>query len=675
MKTKRRFSFKSFNIEKSYATFFNAMDVEFKQFRAQQDPTFRGKIKENDGFAQAFRVLVNYWEIKPNQYESRLHEMALKDIRAVCAFVPWSHVETDIYHLLKKFLKAAHQAKIKVSLYVMPELGINYPSCGIPKEILQNHGNLAVGRRGQVIYNYAAPNIFPLPSFFSSDVLKRFGNFLIKFGSILGEVFQEVGQRDFCEIVVSNTLFNYYRSFGLKPQDHGDYSAAHVMTFREFLDRDFPGGAGEPFKMQAYEGQNRHRFFSHVERLLREKTEMIFSRKSSQVSIRHIGLINPECSPEMGYQSLLTELYDFKPSVERFYQAIVAAGERGDTTFLNSSGVFRRFNDQEKCFLIMAGFIHTGEVVMSYDEMNRLSPSFQKKLQGLIHILKDQNYIPHRRMVYISSSKFSMHETCYQVLARMVPGVMSLSSSVAEEASTSARHYGDTASGAGDLADLGREAMRHNKRLVFVDPQAIMRMIDVVQLFSLAQYGKVVAIPAPSTKLANYLPDALTHLEKFRKIQTPMKLNLGVAYDVYEYHLGFIVVYNPEIHAEPSPAPGIKSGLVLFFQALLGLADIKSICQVNDPRIHVVSYVSQIDSNDRLLFLVNSSREEIHAQLSFSETVGLAALNRGSELGEAIVGQSFELAVPPLGVLSMKLAEAGVSEAPDQSHEEPLLWN
>lgn len=659
------------------------MDVDFKQFRSttkQMTESFAtDKLKDKEDFAQSFHVLLNYWEIKPAQYEAKLHELALKDVRVVCAFVPWSHVETDIYHSLKKFIRAAYTVRLKVKLYVMPELGVNYPNCGVPRELLQSNANLAVGRRGQVIYNYAAPNIFALPSFFSPDVVKRFGNYLIKFGSILAEVFHELGNSDFCEIIVSNTFFNYYRNYGLKAHEHGDYSAAHVMSFREFLDREYPGGSGEPFKMQVYEPLNRHRFFSHVEKTLREKTEMIFSRKNSQCALRHMDLVNPECSPDMGYQSLMVELFDFKPSAQRFYDAIVAAGDRGEKIFINGSGIFRRFSDQEKCFLIMASLIHTGEVIIPHEEVERLPVAFQKKFSDLSRVLKNQSYIPHRRLVYLSVSKFAMDQRCYGALSKMAPGVVSISTAISSEASDSARHYSDTATGS-QTSEHTREAMRFHKRLIFVDPKSVLRMIDLVQLLSLAQSGKVVAIPAPYGKLSNYLPDALNHIDKLRKIKKPLKINLGVAYEVYEYQLGFVVIYDStsfwDATVKSTDVEAAGTGLPLFFQALLGLAEIRSVCQVNDPRIHVVSYVSESDSQNRLLFLVNSACEEVNAKLQFSETVGLASIplqGTDGKASECIVGKSFELAVPPLGVLSMQLRDPDLNLSREEGTALP--WN
>jgi hypothetical protein len=591
---------------------------------------------------------VNYWEIKPAQYEAKLHELALKDVRVVSAFVPWAHVETDIFHSLRKFVRAAAAIRLNVRLFAMPELGVNYPNAGFPKDLLSPIANLAVDRVGRILYNHAAPNIFPLPSFSSPEVLKRFGNYLIKLGSILGEVFTEVGSSDFCEIVVSNSLFNYYRNHGLKLGDHGDYSAAHVMAFRDFLDREY---SAEEFKMQVYEGYNRHRFFTHVEKLLREKTEMVFARKNTACALRHVDLFNPECDPEAAYHGLLTELFDYKPSVQRYYQAIVAGGYRGEAIYLGNSGIFRRFADQEKSFLMLAALVHSGEVAVMAEEIFKLSPNFQRKLRSLMSFLEERKLVRQTRVAYVSASKFSMEERSFRSLAAMAPGVLSVSSSV------------DSA------------AKQLSERLVFMDPRSVIRLVELVQLLSLAKVGKVVAVPAPMRAVANYAGDALAHLEKFRKGKQPLRINIGVPYEVYEYHLGHVVFYDPQsFWAEGESTEDSSAGLGeaggRFFQALLGLAEVRSVCGVSDPRLNLASYVSEDDPGQRLLFLINPTDAAVEATIGFSDNVLLDGLPQqglgAQEPGGAappLVGKTFELAVPAFGVLTMRVADAGESGA------------
>ncbi|MBI3555209.1 MAG: hypothetical protein HY074_02955 [Deltaproteobacteria bacterium] len=582
-------------------------------------------------------MLLNYWEIKPTQYEARLQELALKDVRVVSAFVPWAHVETDIYHSLKKFVRAAWTVRVNVRLFVMPELGVNYPNAGFPKDLMTNISNLAVDRLGRVIYNHAAPNIFPLPSFSSPEVLKRFGNYLIKVGAILGEVFSECGSSDFCEVVVSNSLFNYYRSHGLMLGEHGDYSAAHVMAFRDFLDREYRPSGGlqdcEQFKMQLYEGYNRHRFFTHIEKLLREKTDMVFARRNSTCDVRHVDLFNPECDPDAAYQGLLTELFDFKPSVERYYRGIIAGGYRGESIYLGNSGMFRRFSDQERSFLMLAALIHSGEVGVMAEELFRLSANFQRKLRGLVTFLEECRFVPQTRVTYVSASKFSMESRSFGKFAGMAPGVLSV------------------------VPGLDSHTRKFSERLVFMDPKSVIRLVELAQLLALAQTGKVVAIPMPMQAVANYSADAAAYFEKFRKGRNPLRLTIGVPYEVYDYHLGQLVFYDPQAFWTEGEMPESSR----FFAALLGLAEVRSLCSVSDPRLHVASYVSEEDPSQRLLFLINPTSEDLEARLAFSDLVTLAAIPH-NETAAPLTGRSFELAVPHYGVLSMQLSDPSQSE-------------
>src|SRR5262245_55149134 len=135
---------------------FERVDLKKNSGSTRSSSQTQAKLKEKDRFEQAHSIdiLLNYWEIKPSQYEAKLHELALKDTRMVPAFVPWENVETDIYHSLKKFVRAAWAVKLNVRLFVMQELGVNYPNAGIPKDLLTNISNLAVDRLRQVIYNH-----------------------------------------------------------------------------------------------------------------------------------------------------------------------------------------------------------------------------------------------------------------------------------------------------------------------------------------------------------------------------------------------------------------------------------------------------------------------------------------------------------------------------------------
>src|SRR5581483_2522380 len=76
-------------------------------------------------------------------------------------------------------------------------------------------------------------------------------------------------------------------------------------------------------------------------------SKSFFARRNSTCEVRHVDLFNPECAPEAAYQGLLTELLDFRPSVQRYYDSIIEGGHRGESIYLGNSGLFRRFTDQE----------------------------------------------------------------------------------------------------------------------------------------------------------------------------------------------------------------------------------------------------------------------------------------------------------------------------------------
>ena len=77
----------------------------------------------------------------------------------------------------------------------------------------------------------------------------------------------------------------------------------------------------------------------------------------------------------------------------------------------------------------------------------------------------------------------------------------------------------------------------------------------------------------------------------------------------------------------------------------------------------MVTYVSEEDQSQRLLFLINPTAEPIEAKLSFTETVTLTGLPQSNGEGlEPIIGKTFELAIPQYGVLSMQLGDASQTE-------------
>src|SRR4051812_36777340 len=82
------------------------------------------------------RLLVNYWETRPTQIGAKLDELLRHGVNSITSFVPWQAVESDIAHTLSRFLSAASERKMDVTLILSPELGVHYPNAGLPKDLI-----------------------------------------------------------------------------------------------------------------------------------------------------------------------------------------------------------------------------------------------------------------------------------------------------------------------------------------------------------------------------------------------------------------------------------------------------------------------------------------------------------------------------------------------------------
>lgn len=670
------------------------LDLGFETFETdgiKKNPSYKESLSstaKDHRFHQVVHLMVDYWEMKPHLYEERLQSLAASGVKRVSAFVPWAHFETDIHHSFKKFLKAAVATKMKVRLLVLPSLGLNYPYSGIPKDILQNQGNIALSHDGRPILNLAVPHIFCLPTFFSPEVVKRFGNFLLKINTILQEVFHEAGDSDFCEIIISDGLFPYYQSKSAGVEFVGDFSAAQILAHREFLDREYTGSAGEAFKNQSYDLQNRHRFLTHMEKNLQEKSELIFSRKNSHCRISKIKLVNLECTPALMEQSLLCEMFDAKPSVERYFEALLACTETGKSVFLSSAGTLRRFSEKERAFLVMASLICGGDVMLNAHfsgsasvqadgkgaqasnipsaqslagagtaEVSGLSLGFISKLKSLSNMLLKGDFSLHKQVTFLASGPLALHPEILTSARALAPSLFEVSSLPLEQ--------------------KVREDV--SRKLFCVDPGVVLRLIDVVQLFGLAQAGKVVVMPtafnaSDENKLnhTNYFPEAQDQLDRFRKTQRPIRINMGVSYEVYEYHSGFIVFYDAAAFTKTKEVlPGSNANEKImelngFIKAMLNLSEVGPICFADDSRIKVgffkrtaqgsaVTTPNGSPEPEYILFLMNPTPEHLTTKVQFNQSVALSAFPTIADAG-AMEGDEFELQVPALGVLSLGCA-------------------
>ncbi len=588
-------------------------------------------LKEKAQKSQGFHCVFNYWEHKPSQYEAKLQEFKLAGFNSISVFVPWAHLEADIYHSLEKFLLTALQYKIKVLVIVTPTLGVHYPNSGIPKEVIASNANQAVDANGETILNLVAPNVFTMPSFSSPEVLKAYGNFLLKLSAILGEVERVSRDPHLFEVYIGNGLFPYYRVWGAPEDSHGDFSASNVIAFREFVQK-----SEEAFRIKAHEPFNRHQFHAHVENKLREKTNQMIAKKIPSAKINNFEVLNPEAAPEFAHHMLLSEAMEYKPSIEDYFDSILKASARKQSVLLSNTGTFRKFTDQQKYFIFMTAFLCGRSAWIQSEEYLKFSPKFIKKTKQSAELIETGEFVREYQVAYVSANKYSMELISYSIFRKLVQEGLS-------------------------VCALGSQ--KFSESLIFLDPKSSIRTVELVQYLSLAQNGKTVAIPAPMKEIQNYTEGAQSQFDKLGLSKKIIHMNLGIPYQICEVGFGQVVFYDPLTFWKKEKPENLST----FFNSLLGLAEVKMHCSVSDARVKVVSMVSESDNHERIVTLMNPTDQPIEIKVYFADDKKVSTLGSADHL---LVGKMFEMTVPALGILPMRVTDAATSEIHDQMTKE-----
>src|SRR5688572_14434656 len=89
------------------------------------------------------QILFNYWEIRSSLVGAKLDDLIRHGVTHIASFVPWQAVESDISHMLVRFLQAVADRKMTVNLILTPEVGMHYPNSGLPKDVIGKPENVA----------------------------------------------------------------------------------------------------------------------------------------------------------------------------------------------------------------------------------------------------------------------------------------------------------------------------------------------------------------------------------------------------------------------------------------------------------------------------------------------------------------------------------------------------
>ncbi len=591
--------------------------------------------------------LVSYWETRSSLFGARLDECLRQGMTRIATFVPWQAVESDINHSLTRFLQAAADRHIPVSLILTPEVGVHYPNSGIPKDILSKPENLASHcHAGPAIANLP-PNAFALPSLFAPDFTKRYTSFLNRMDRLLGDLWRtEESILKNVTLVLSGSFWKYIRSplGGLA----GDHSSGATRAYREALERQYSQAeffeadpsAANRWKSPAMDGVNRRWFYRHSEEVFRARTSQLLKRKASMLSSVETEIFAPEADPSLFYASFLSRVCGTKESPTHFSklsmlvdEAASRKGSAGAPPFVHWSGLggFREAMPAEKQFLVLKSLLlmggQGGGVLIDEAEWLSLSRSFRDRADRLAQAIFHGELGLGARATYLAPHAWSSMGT----------------------------FVGDTL-WSGLKARLGTQARIVSSlegsmdcRLLLVDPSVPVTRDTIARLAAMAKKGALVALPRTSL----YTRAAEAELEREINGLKGIEINLGIHYRLHITGDGKLLIYDL-----PSKESSDEKPWQEFLSALLSIADAERPCHLSDSRLMAIPMEHR--DGKQGLFILNGESEKLSADLSFPGKMmlsDLAAMLAGkSASGAAPAANRFTLEVPSHGVLPLSVA-------------------
>ncbi|NDD90711.1 hypothetical protein EBZ37_01310 [bacterium] len=591
--------------------------------------------------------MVNYWEFRPTVLVERLDSLVQKGVSEIVSFVPWKAVEADISHLLTRFLQAAADRKISVSLVVSPELGIGYPNSGIPRDVLQKPECLALDADAQPSIVISAPNSHALPSLLSPEFLKRYQSYLQRVDHFLGDALKRggAGVLERVRLILTGSYWKYYRTARLSVASAfdgpaGEFTPAALIQLRNRVEQRFseqefcePSAASaNRWKTKSMEDINRRWFMQQSEDQFRARASQFFNRKSLSIPVEQAEFFTPEVDPSFHYSRALSLMSGAKAEFSKLSEAA------GSWLHWSGAGSFSSLSAQEKQFLILKGLLllgsQSGGVLVDLEDWFSLSEAFRRRTDSLARSLAQGDYRLRQRVCYWNSHLWSSGGSLWTELRARLG---SLSQMVASE-------------------ELLRSDAGSDIDLLVVDPSVIMTGSQIIRLLSWTRRGRVTAIP----RSLLYTERARLELQRILngEIRTQrLDLHVGLPFELYAMGEGKLVVY--DAHAlEKSDSPEVSRQ---FIQSLMGLADIKNPCAMSDSRLQVIGLERR--DGGRGIFILNPLSKVLASELVFPNEVAVEDLAQrldgdSNSAGENFKAQRFHLEIPPCGVLPLQVMDA-----------------
>ena len=605
-----------------------------------------------EGNPHPIQLVVNYWERRPRIMRARLDELLQHGISHIATFVPWQAVESDISHTLSRFLQAASDRRMTVSLIVTPEVGVHFPNSGFPKDIVAKKENLAAHVHGGPVIANMAPNAFSLPSLFSSELNKRYTSFLTRIDNFLADLGRSQPELlKGVNIVTTGSIWKYYRSprsatSGAFWGSAGEYSNSSNLAFRQkieefFSTREFADpnlAAANRWKTRNLEETNRRWFFQQAEDQFRAKTFQHLRRKSAYVPATEMELYTPEADPAIFYSSFMQMLSGGNADFEALSELIDEYGSRlsmGSKTkavpALHWSGLagFNKLSDSEKQFLILKSLLimggQGGGILIDANDWFALSNNFRMRTETLARQLSSGNLRIRTRALYLAPHLWS--------------GASPLWDDLREKVGFSARV----------VSSVDLVLRERNSEVLVVDPNFIFTRDQILKLIAWARAGRTLVIP----RSALYTEAARAELEQVLNSTQRIEMALGVPYRLHGVGDGklFICDYNDSNLSGESMAQWST-----FMSSVLSVANVQGYCRVSDSRLTAIPLERR--GGGLGLFVLNGTRAKVGGDIVFQEPVRVSDLSvalsaRPEDATGTDCSPRFSLEVPACGIFPL----------------------
>jgi len=625
------------------------------------------------------QLLVNYWELCPtvggsaglsrknSALTERLDQLVRSGVRNIASFVPWQAIESDISHMLTRFLQATAERDISVSLIITPEVGIHFLNSGIPKDVMlrnddmaqpfpgkmlessRKHDGNSAGTPARISVNLP-PNAFSLPSLFAPEFNKRYYSFLSRMDALLADLGRnQPNTVARLTVSLSGSFWKYYRSQQLSSRNAfggiaGDYCGSAAIAFRQRLEqfysqREFldPNPlAANRWKSRHLDEVNRRWFYQHSEDVFRNRTFQLVRKKANFLKTREIELYTPEADPGFCYSHFLHTLSGGNADISRLSAIIDQAASRatyGATSVAapfmhwSSLGGFRNLSDPEKQFLILKSLLliggQGGGIILDESDWFSLSHAFRSRTDAIGKLIAAGQLKLRTKAIYLT------------------PHVWSSGGAIWEEVF---KHAGSSARISASVELAIRDG---GAGLVIVDPATILTRELVFKLTALARAGRIVALPRTTL----YTEAARRELEAVIGSTKRIDVDLGIPYHLHPFGEGKLVLFEvPDKTSAPWGA---------FVGSMLALAEVEGHCRMSDSRLNVIP----LEKPDAQLgvFILNETRRHVAADIIFPNAVAVsdfagwfsADAAVGAAETDPVVANRFSLEAAPCGVLSL----------------------